>query len=82
MLLVYAVVVQQVEWSVNDGLSAFVRGFKLRYQAVGSSVVQYSHLLGPASFSHDITRLHENTAYDICVRVVVDLPVRATSEHG
>ena len=46
-----------------------VSGFQVRYQAVGSHVVQYSHVLSSSTFSHYITRLHENTAYDVCVNV-------------
>lgn len=46
-----------------------VRGFQVRYQAVGSHVIQYSGILSSSTFSHYITRLHENTAYDVCVDV-------------
>ena len=46
-----------------------VRGFQVRYQAIGSHVVQYSNVLSSSTFSHYITRLHENTAYDVCVNV-------------
>jgi hypothetical protein len=62
-------VAMQVVWSVSNDLSTLVRGFKIRYQAVGSNVVQYSNMLSSSTSSHEITRLHENTAYDICVHV-------------
>ena len=57
----------QVMWSVPDRFASQVRGYEIQYRAIGSNVVQYSGLLGPLSSSHEITRLHENTAYDICV---------------
>jgi len=42
-------------------------GYKVRYQAVGSNVVQVSRLLDMNASGYDITHLHENTNYDICV---------------
>ena len=59
----------QVVWSVFDDQASIVRGFKIRYQAIGSNVVQFSGMLGSSTYSHEITRLHENTAYDVCVHV-------------
>lgn len=50
-----------------------VQGFQVRYQAVGSTVVQYSHRLDASASAYDITQLHENTYYDICVKVFVKL---------
>ena len=47
-----------------------VRGFQVRYQAVGSHVLQYSAVLSSSTFSHHITRLHENTDYQVCVNVL------------
>jgi len=44
-----------------------VRGYKIRYQAVGSSVVQYTRLLDRSVSDYEITHLHENTNYEICV---------------
>lgn len=46
---------------------AELRGYKIRYQAVGSSVVQYTGLLDRTVSRYEITRLHENTDYEICV---------------
>jgi len=43
------------------------RGYKIRYQAVGSSVVQYTRLLDRSTSDYEITHLHENTNYEICV---------------
>jgi len=59
----------KVVWSVPEDSLVHVRGFQVRYQAIGSSVVQYSGMLSSSTFSHYITRLHENTAYDVCVTV-------------
>jgi len=70
--------VEVVSWSKD---SIFVRwtfddaddgahpgaGYKIRYQAVGSNVVQMSRLLDISARAYDITHLHENTNYDICV---------------
>ena len=60
----------KVVWSVPEDSLMQVRGFRVRYQAVGSRVVQYSRVLSSSTFSHYITRLHENTAYDVCVNVL------------
>jgi len=50
-------------------------GYMVRYQAVGSSVIQISRLLDITASAYDITHLHENTNYDICVlRVRQPLP--------
>jgi hypothetical protein len=62
----------KVAWSVSENLLPLIRGFKVRYQAVGSTVVQYTHMLGSSTSRHEITRLHENTAYEICVHVFTD----------
>jgi len=44
-----------------------LRGYKIRYQAVGSSVVQYTRLIERSVSQYEITHLHENTNYEICV---------------
>jgi len=51
--------------SSSNGFSS--SGYMIRYQAVGSSVIQRTPLLDPATSDFDITQLHENTNYDICV---------------
>ena len=56
---------QQVAEDIDDYSST--SGFMLRYQAVGSSVIQHTRLLDPSTTDYDITQLHENTNYDICV---------------
>ena len=64
-------------WSVLEDSLVQVRGFQVRYQAVGSHVVQYSRVLSSSTFSHYITRLHENTIYDVCVNVFTVDEVRS-----
>jgi len=44
-----------------------LRDYKIRYQAIGSSVVQYTRLLDRTVSDYEITHLHENTNYEICV---------------
>ena len=44
-----------------------LRGYKIRYKAVGSSVVQFTPLLDRSKSDYEITHLHENTNYEICV---------------
>jgi len=66
----------KVVWSVPEDSLIQVRGFQVRYQAVGSNVVQYSRILSSSTFSHHITRLHENTAYDVCVNILTVDEVR------
>ena len=51
----------------NDGGRRRGEGYRIRYQAVGSTVVQMSRLLDISAHAYDITQLHENTNYDICV---------------
>ena len=55
-----------VRWKFDDAGSAS-SGYKIRYQAVGSNIVQMSRLLDISATAYDITHLHENTNYDICV---------------
>lgn len=65
-----------VKWHVDNALHPprdLIQGFQVRYQAVGSTVVQYSHRLDASASAYDITQLHENTYYDICVKVFVKL---------
>lgn len=45
-----------------------IRGYKIIYQAIGSSFVQQTKLLTRDTSRYDITFLHENTFYNICVR--------------
>lgn len=60
-----------VNWKFNSDHTptnqTALRGYKIRYQAVGSSVVQYTGLLDRAASDYEITHLHENTNYEICV---------------
>jgi len=60
-----------IRWKFDDdhvNSTAAAAGYKIRYQAVGSNVVQMSRLLDISASSYDITHLHENTNYNICVR--------------
>ena len=70
-----------VTWRSRDEYVGSIHGYKVRYQAVGSGIVQYSHQLTPGTSVYDITQLHENTFYDVCVRVVTNqsLPQRQVS---
>jgi len=57
-----------VTWKFDDDVTdGTVGGYKIQYQAVGSTVVQTSGLLAISNNAYDITQLHENTNYDICV---------------
>jgi len=47
-----------------------VQGFKVHYQAFGSMIKQQSDMLQPSAHVYDITQLHENTHYNVCVRVI------------
>ncbi|KAK2156073.1 hypothetical protein LSH36_222g01013 [Paralvinella palmiformis] len=58
-----------LQWRVNQLKQALVSGYKVRYQAVGSNVVQFSPLLANTKTGYDIAMLHEDTNYDICVQV-------------
>ena len=52
---------------VADDAGSASGGYKIRYQAVGSNIVQVSRLLDISATAYNITHLHENTSYDICV---------------
>jgi len=60
-----------VSWNFNDDSTGSnqteLSGYKIRYQAVGSSVVQYTRFLDRSTSGYEITHLHENTNYEICV---------------
>ena len=56
-----------VRWTFHTDNPESSGGYKVRYQAVGSNVVQVSRLLDISASAYDITQLHENTSYDICV---------------
>jgi len=58
-----------VRWKfdTDDNTAVSSGGYKVRYQAVGSNVVQVSRLLDITASAYDITQLHENTNYDICI---------------
>lgn len=59
-----------IQWQAVAGLSSArdIRGYKIIYQAIGSSYVQQTKLLSRDVNRYDITFLHENTFYNICVR--------------
>ena len=52
-----------VRWRFSKEDPFATRGFTVRYQAIGSTIVQKVESVG----AYDITHLHENTQYDICV---------------
>ena len=43
------------------------RGVTVAYQAEGSTVLQVSHMLRPTQSHFDVTSLHENTNYNVCI---------------
>jgi hypothetical protein len=43
--------------------------YRLRYQAMDSSVVQYSNVIDASSQQHLLAQLHENTYYKVCLTV-------------
>lgn len=47
--------------------------YRLRYQAMGSSVVQYSNVIDASSQQHLLAQLHENTYYKVCLTVTTAL---------
>jgi Fibronectin type III domain len=56
-----------IRWHFDEDIEHGFHGYMVRYQAIGSSVVQHTRLLDPTTSVFDITQLHENTNYDICV---------------
>jgi len=50
--------------------------YRIRYQAVGSSVVQYTRLIDRSTNYYEISHLHENTNYEICVLRLETAPSR------
>ena len=70
-----------IHWNVDEYALQYVDGYKVSYQAIGSTVIQYSHVLRPSKTSYDITQLHENTYYSICVKVSVNLANVEQTRH-
>lgn len=59
-----------VTWTVRKDPVMIVSGYRIGYQALGSSVVQFTQKLRPLVTRYDITNLHENTVYNVCVEVI------------
>ena len=57
-------------WTVRKDPPTIVSGYRIGYQALGSSVVQFTQKLRPPVTHYDITNLHENTVYNVCVEVI------------
>ena len=55
--------------------------YKVSYQAIGSTVIQYGPLLQPGDTMYAISQLHENTYYSICVRVFAKLAAVRQTRH-
>ena len=77
----------RIRWELDKHLYPLVDGFTIRYQAIGSTVVQYTKRLDRLATTYDITHLHENTYYDICIWVFANhgigsdmLPTRLGTE--
>lgn len=62
-----------VGWDVYESYFHHVQGFRIRYQAEGSNIIQYSEMLNPDKDSYDIEQLHENTYYKVCVDVYTNI---------
>lgn len=58
-----------LRWEGNEEYVNDVQGYRLSYQAVGSKVVQLTSDISHDDFDYDITQLHENTYYKICINV-------------
>lgn len=61
-----------VTWTVRKDPQTIVSGYQIGYQALGSSVVQFTQKLRPLVTHYDITNLHENTVYNVCVEVIAN----------
>lgn len=61
-----------VKWDVDKSYIKHVTQFRLRYQAEGSTVVQY-HKLQSTQQDYNIKQLHEDTWYTLCVETSTDL---------
>lgn len=66
-------------WKVSNGFAGYVQGYRVRYQAIGSAIVQDSPYLPSSTNLFDITHLHENTFYDVCLRVFTNVTLPADS---
>lgn len=59
-----------VNWIAHRNPQRTVTGYRIGYQAVGSSVVQFVNSLSPVPTLYEITNLHENTVYNVCVEAL------------
>ena len=62
-----------IRWGINHDYAATIHSFKIRYQAHQSNVVQWSPDIPASNFDYEITQLHENTYYDVCIKVVTNI---------
>ena len=69
--------------SFNDTLGRVIlRGYAVKYHAVGSKIKHGVDSLGPSLVTYVIKHLHENTVYEICVRALIKLSDDVESIHG
>lgn len=59
-----------IKWKINDLYTPLIEGYKIDYQAHGSSIQQSTDFIEDGKTDFDLSQLHENTYYKICVNVI------------
>ena len=76
-----------IQWDISDEYAPNIQGYRIKYQAVGSTIVQHTHRLERQLVNYDILQLHEDTYYNICISVIhnltdnVDMPCIKATTH-
>ena len=58
-----------VKWSMGRTVFPFIEGFRVHYQKVASTYVQYGPKLGPSQQTYEIENLVADTYYKVCLVV-------------
>ncbi len=55
-------------WTPEEEYSPIISGYKIQYQAEGSTVILDTPMLEASRTSYDVQQLHENTYYNMCIK--------------
>ncbi len=57
-----------LRWKPSLEYSSIISGYKIQYQAEGSTVILDTPMLEASRTSYDVQQLHENTYYNMCIK--------------
>ena len=59
----------KVHWNIYDHYVPYIKSYQIQYQAIGSRLVHVTDTINANNGDYEIKELHENTFYNICVKV-------------